>query len=411
MRVLFISKNFPAEPDIQVHGLFGRLRTLVQGAASSGARLKLLFFVDDLAPYAGTALESWRQRMQTYFGVELELAFALVEPYDPSVRGVGGVLRGAFSMFAQANYARMAGDAQRDAVEKALAENPDLVFVHRLFCMPPLMRARRPLPRVFLDMDDIEHVAFSRSIAQPPVWRSKFLLYLQVPALIRGERQAVRLTEKTFVCSRLDVEKLKAIGGAGRAAVLPNSVAFPPLAPPAEAPTLLFLGTFLYPPNVHAMEYMLDKVWPLVRAQIPAARLVIGGNKPEEIRHFAQPPAGVDFAGFIPSLDDAYAAARAVVCPVLSGGGTRVKIVEAAAYARAVVSTTLGMEGLDFTADKEILIGDTPEAFAAHCVQLLSDLPRAEQIGLAARRKAQTIYDKAAVVERIGAWVAGRAAI
>ncbi len=408
MRVLFISKNFPSEPDIQVHGLFGRLRTLVQGAAASGAQLKLLFFVDDLAPYSGAALEPWRRRMQDYFGVELELAFALVEPYDPSVRSVGGVLRGAMSMLRQANYARMAGGAQRAAVEQALDEKPDLVFVHRLFCMPPLMRARRPLPRVFLDMDDIEHVAFARSIAQPPVWRSKFLLYLQLPALIRGERKAMRLTEKTFVCSRLDVDKLEAIGGEGRVTVLPNSVAFPPVTPPALAPTLLFLGTFLYPPNVHAVEYMLDKVWPLVRAQVPAARLIIGGNKPEEIRHFASPPDGVDFAGFIPSLDDAYAQARAVVCPVLSGGGTRVKIVEAAAYARAVISTTLGMEGLDFTAGEEILIGDTPETFAAHCVEMLNALPRAERIGMAARRKARTIYDKAAVVERIGAWVAGR---
>lgn len=408
MRVLFISKNFPAEPEVQVHGMFGRLRTLVQGVAASGARLKLLFYVDDIRPYSTPeAGAQWQVRMQDYFGVALELAFAPVEPYDPSIRGLKGILRGMLSMLNQANYVRMSGDRQLAAFEKALDEKPDLIFVHRLFCMPPLLRTRRPLPRVFLDMDDVEHVAFRRSVAQPPHWRSKFLLYFQLPALIRGERAALRIAEKTLVCSALDVGKLERIGGSGRVAVLHNSVAFPAVTSPAAEPTLLFLGTFLYPPNVHAVEYMLDKVWPLILEKVPEARLLIGGNKPDEIRHYANPPKGVKFAGFIPSLDHAYQSARAVICPVLSGGGTRVKIVEAAAYARPVVSTSLGMEGLDFVAGREILVGDTPAAFAAHCVELLTSFPKAQEIGLAGREKAKGIYDKAQVIKRLAAWVAG----
>jgi len=407
MHILFISCNFPENPETSTHGVYGRMRTLLKGLAASGASLTVLFFVHDPAPYIGADKALWHQRLCHFFGVEITLQFAPLAARKLQTQSVKGILAGAVSFFKQESYARMSGAAQVSALDAALASQVDLVFVHRLAAMPPLLLTQKRLPRVFLDMDDIEHVAFMREITQPPVWRSKYLRYLQVPALMAGERRAIRLTEKTLVCSPLDVKKLGAFAGRGQVVALPNSVVMPPLTSPAAQPTLLFLGTFTYLPNVRAVEYMLNAVWAHVLAAVPHARFVVGGIEPQNIAHFASPPPQVEFAGYLPDLNAAYRDARAVVCPILSGGGTRVKIVEAAAHGRAIVSTTLGAEGLEFEPKSEILIADTAEQFAALCVRVLQDHAYARQVGLAARAKAETVYDRASVVKQLASWVSG----
>jgi glycosyltransferase involved in cell wall biosynthesis len=404
MRVLVVSRNFPSEPAVQVHGVYRRLNTLVRAVASTGAEVRLLFFVDDAAQYESDIVV-WQERMQAYFSVPVALSFASLEPYQLASRGFRGLIAGIFSWAKQGLFVRYAGVAQQAAVRKALVDGVECILVHRVPWMVPVFRIGGGLPPVFLDMDDIEHVAFARSIEQPPYWRSKFLLYLHLPALILAERAAVKLAQKTFVCSALDVSKLSVIAANGRVVQVANSVPFPRLTAPGSAPTLLFLGTFEYLPNVHAVEFMLDAVWPLVRLAVPDARLVIGGNKPEHVRHFVAPPAGVEFAGFIPNLDDAYAQARAVVCPVLSGGGTRVKIVEAASYGRAVVSTVVGAEGLVFSDGAEIFLADSPAQFADHCVALLRSEELATRVGLAARERACLEYDEQSVIKRVGSWL------
>ena len=81
-------------------------------------------------------------------------------------------------------------------------------------------------------------------------------------------------------------------------------------------------------------------VWPLIRKACPEARLIIAGNKPERIPSFASHPPGVEFTGFVEDLGQLYQRVGIVCCSILSGGGTRLKILEAAAYGKAIVSTT-----------------------------------------------------------------------
>lgn len=401
MRTLLVSRTFPSRPDVDTHGVFGRLRTLVKGVAVAGSELTFLFYVDEIEPYQGANRAEWEDRMCDYFGMPLSLRFATTRPYDPRVRGIAGMLAGASSLFSQAGYARVSGNAQVADLDAILDIGFDLVFVHRMASMPPLMRSHHILPPIILDMDDVEHVAFFRSIFQPPVWLSKYFQLLQIPALMAAERQAVRMAKQTLVCSSGDVRKLEVLAGRGRVTVVPNSVNMPTLTTPAEAPVLLFLGTFNYAPNVAAVEYMLNEVWPLILRQLPEARFIVGGQNPAQIRHFALPPPNVTFAGYLPSLDEAYASARAVVCPVLSGGGTRVKIIEATSYGRAVVSTSIGAEGLDFVTGSEIFIADEPRHFASACLHLLEDKSLAERVGTAARLRAEQLYDRKGVVQRI----------
>lgn len=134
---------------------------------------------------------------------------------------------------------------------------------------------------------------------------------------------------------------------------------------------------------------------------MPEARLLIAGPNPELIPEFALNPANVEFTGFVESLHSLYKRSRVACCPILAGGGTRIKIIEAAAYAKPIVATTIGAEGLDFVNGQEIFLRDNAAGFAEACVKLLRDEELGKKLGLAARIKVASLYDKNVIVQKI----------
>jgi glycosyltransferase involved in cell wall biosynthesis len=185
--------------------------------------------------------------------------------------------------------------------------------------------------------------------------------------------------------------------------VIPNAVETGPTIPVPAAHTALFLGSLLYPPNRNAAIYLMREIWPRVRRQVPEARLTIAGQNPEAVPGHDDPPAGVAFSGFVKDLGPLYAGTRVVCAPIFAGGGTRIKIVEAAAHGRPVVSTTLGAEGLELDDGREILLRDDPDSFAAAVVDLMRDAERARRIGEAARAAVERTYDRDQILGRIRA--------
>jgi glycosyltransferase involved in cell wall biosynthesis len=114
-----------------------------------------------------------------------------------------------------------------------------------------------------------------------------------------------------------------------------------------------------------------------------------------------QNSAGIDVRGFVPELDALYKEIRVVTCPILAGGGTRFKIIEAAAYGRPVVSTTLGAEGIPFADPDEIRLADAPGPFADACIALLKDHARCTQLATRSREKATLLYDRSRILELV----------
>jgi len=311
-------------------------------------------------------------------------------------------VRPAASLFAQSLYAGTSGPLQIAAFESCLERRPDAVFVHRLDAMCPALLTRKALPPVFVDLDDIEHVRWFRQVRQPPFWPAKPLYYLQLPALIAGERRGVKLARKTFVCSDVDRSYLTTWWRLPRIATIPNAVTIPArYGIDPESKALLFLATYAYAPNIVAAEFLIREVWPLVHEACPGSRLIIAGNKPERIPSFANRPADVEFTGFVENLDHLYRRVRIVCCPVTSGGGTRVKILEGAAHGKAIVSTRVGAEGLDLRDGRELLLRDGGREFAKACIELWTDPSRCEALGLAAREAVARQYDRKQIVVRI----------
>jgi len=129
--------------------------------------------------------------------------------------------------------------------------------------------------------------------------------------------------------------------------------------------------------------------------------LIIAGKYPEAIPSYNACVPGVEFAGFVSDLHKLYARSRVVSAPILSGSGTRLKIIEAAAYGKPIVATRLGVEGLHFDNGSELLIRDDPTSFADACVQLLQDPVFCERLGRAAYATVVRCYDRANIVSLI----------
>ena len=139
--------------------------------------------------------------------------------------------------------------------------------------------------------------------------------------------------------------------------------------------TLLFIGNFQHPPNRHALTYFIERVLPAVRAARPAARLLVAGAQaPPNFAATLKTP-GIEFLGRVEDIRELYARCAVFVCPILSGSGIRVKLLEAFAAGIPAVSTALGAEGLAGKAGGIIELAETPKAFAAATLSLL-DCPK-----------------------------------
>jgi glycosyltransferase involved in cell wall biosynthesis len=141
------------------------------------------------------------------------------------------------------------------------------------------------------------------------------------------------------------------------------------------------------------VEFFALRILPEVRGLLPDVKFVVGGrNPPGWLRRRFAGIAGVEFTGTVPDMRAEIAKATVCVVPLRIGSGTRLKILEAAAMAKPIVSTRLGAEGLDFVDGREIVLADDPKAFAGAVAELLSDASRRRQLGQAARTRVEECY-------------------
>lgn len=321
----------------------------------------------------------------------------------------GSYLAPAIDYRKMATFRRFLHPNVLTAIEAAIVPATQLVFCQSLACAVAFLHSQKRDVSMAFDMDDVEHVSFRRRIAEPPIWRAKFLRYFQIPALKYAEQTAIRRSIATFVCSNLDREILVRLAAKSTVHTLPNAVAARDIGPPAPAETLLILGHYSFTPNRVGADYFIEQVWPLVRMRVPRAKLIVAGADPHLLANFASSPAGVMFSGYVDDLLALYRDTRVAVCPILSGGGTRLKVMEAAAYGRPIVSTTIGAEGIDFIDTKEILIADGATEMANACISLLEDHSKAIEMGLQARHTVEDRYSRERIISDLGRTLASHA--
>ncbi len=170
---------------------------------------------------------------------------------------------------------------------------------------------------------------------------------------------------------------------------------------PRKAFTMLFLGSFRHTPNRVALEWFSEHVLPLIVAQVPQARLLVAGSDPPPPHAFRDPSKAVDLLGFVDDVQPLFSGCALFVCPIRSGSGVRVKLLEAFASGIPVVSTHLGAEGLARTDGEFCALADDPAGFAERAVQLLLDEARAVQMAERARREVEADWDADAITEKL----------
>lgn len=167
----------------------------------------------------------------------------------------------------------------------------------------------------------------------------------------------------------------------------------PPVQPAPGAGEVLHLGTMFWPPNIEGVLWFIRETWPLVRAQLPQARLtLVGKNPPAALERLAAPGSGIQLTGYVANPQPYLERAGVFIVPLLSGGGMRVKIVDAWRWGLPVVSTSIGAEGLEFREGEHLLLADTPVDFAQAVLRVLNEPGLAHRLRREGRRWVEEQY-------------------
>ncbi|MGH2519883.1 MAG: glycosyltransferase family 4 protein [Chloroflexota bacterium] len=227
-------------------------------------------------------------------------------------------------------------------------------------------------------------------------WLGAAYSALQWLKLRRYERWACRAADAVLSVSQVDRQALLSLDARLSIDVLPNGVdtsVFRPAAGSAPAEAMLFTGTLDFRPNVDALRWMVDEVWPRIRRQLPQATLTIAGRAPSRrVLALGQMP-GVTVLANPPDIMPCFHAASVYAVPVRSGGGTRYKLLQAMACGLGIVSTTVGAEGVAVHSGEELLVADSSVTFAEAAIRLMRDAPLRRRLGARARENAAATYD------------------
>jgi polysaccharide biosynthesis protein PslH len=257
-----------------------------------------------------------------------------------------------------------------------------------------------------------EHEAFRAAASE---WRAESLSERPLAALRRRDwarwsdfqPRAWQRFDLTQVFCPSDAEAIRARRPelAARVRVNPFGIALPqPVDPAGEtADTLLFVGNFTHLPNRDAALWLAREIMPAVQERQPGARLrIVGSAPPREVTALAGD--GVEVIADAPSIEEHIAAAAVVMAPVRSGGGMRIKVLEALARGKAVVTTSRGAEGYtEFGPEPPLVIADEPGAIAKATASLLADPTRRRELGSRASEFAHRYYSPTAWAGRLEA--------
>jgi glycosyltransferase involved in cell wall biosynthesis len=294
-------------------------------------------------------------------------------------------------------------DFQRQIDEHLAKAEYDVVQVEfaNMGCYRYTRSGKKPL--LVLDEHNIEYDLQRRTAGSADGVTRKVYNSLNWRKLGYEERAAWRRFDGVVLTSDRDAQVLTEVSPKTRFAVVPNGVnveQFQPSTATPEADQLLFFGANNYFPNHDALLFFIDEILPKVAKVRPNVKLSIVGPGAQPAVLERQGPH-VEVVGFVDDVMPHLERASAVVVPLRIGGGTRLKIVEAMAKSKAIISTRIGAEGIDVTHDKDVLLADAPQDFADQIVRVLGDAELARRLGQQARVLAEERYAWTAVVRHL----------
>ena len=266
--------------------------------------------------------------------------------------------------------------ALRDAISSACASHSFQLAYFDTISLAPYRKQVEPAACV-LNHHNIESGLFDRRIQFEPNSLLRFYLRQEVRKLKAYESSIVHTFDVNLTVSELDAERLLQISPRVRTAVVANGVDvgyFSPRHTSPETGHLVMVSGMNWFPNRDAAIFMAQDIWPLVSAVIPASRLtIVGTSPPPAILELAARDTRVAVTGFANDVRPYIERAQIYLCPMRDGGGTRLKILDALAMCRPIVATTMALEGIAVTPEREVLIANTPAEFVSQIERIVKN--------------------------------------
>ncbi|MES1174360.1 MAG: glycosyltransferase [Myxococcales bacterium] len=264
-------------------------------------------------------------------------------------------------------------------------------------------RSARVRPTFVLDEHNIEYDILKRTAGASGAIPRLVYNSLNWRKLAREEHTAWQRFDGVALTSARDEALLRSESPRVPTAVIPNGVdltAFSPATAPTDPDMLLFFGAINYQPNHDGVVYFIDHVLPKIRRANPRVKFCILGPGARQEVHDRK-GNGVEVLGMVDDVGPYIEKAAAIVVPLRVGGGTRLKIVEALAKGKAIVSTRLGAEGLDVVHERHLLLADEPDDFADQVSRVLADAELARRLGNNGRELVERQYGWQSIVQRL----------
>jgi sugar transferase (PEP-CTERM/EpsH1 system associated) len=257
-----------------------------------------------------------------------------------------------------------------------------------------------PSPKV-LFTHNVEATIWRRhfEVARNPLW--KVLSWREWKRMEEAERRYLQGADHVLAVSEIDRDAFARFLDPQKLTVIPTGADTEFFRPSAEkeiSNSLVFTGSMDWLPNEEGIVYFVNEIFPLIMKHAPDAKLSVVGRKPSRrLQDLASRNPNIQLTGWVEDVRPYLASGAVFIVPLRIGGGTRLKIFEAMSMAKAVVSTSIGAEGLPVNNGEHLLVADDPTSFAESTLRLLGDATQRAQIGQAARRLVEENYSWATV--------------
>jgi glycosyltransferase involved in cell wall biosynthesis len=284
-------------------------------------------------------------------------------------------------------------EVRRRVAELLETQHYDVVVADFLMAVANLP-AQTAAPIVLFE-HNVEYLIWKRLSDIESRWWRRLPLAIEWRKMRRAEEAACRRSDLTIAVSDVDRNELARLVPEARITATPTGVDtsyYHALGGPEVPSRLVFSGSMDWYPNEDAMGYLVRDLLPLVRQEIPDVSVTIVGRNPSPVVRALAATAGVFVTGTVDDVRPFLDEAAVYVVPLRVGGGTRMKIFEALAMSKAVISTTLGAEGLDITPDDHCVVADGDDSFARGIVSLLRNPARRSALGRSGRALVEARY-------------------
>ncbi|MBN1988563.1 MAG: glycosyltransferase [Bacteroidales bacterium] len=385
MRILIVANKVPYPP--KDGGAIATL-SLATALAKAGTHIKLLsintpkhYCADQQIPHA--------------LKLELNIETVFVDTTIKLHKALSNLL---FSNLPY-NAERFINEAFRNRLTKILREKEfDVVQLEGLYLTPYIETIKQhSTAKVALRAHNVEHEIWERTLVSQKNPLKKLYIKLITKRLKRMEQEAVMQIDLLVPISNRDKAKLIEIGCSAPSLTIPFGIEasnfYQTQAPNHNSRLQVFhLGGLDWQPNQDGLLWFINHCWPLVLQAIPNARFTIAGrNAPKNLISQLRGP-GIEYIGEIENAKQFIANSGVMVVPLRIGSGMRIKIIEGMALGKAIVSTAVGAEGIDYTNGQNIMIGNSPKELAEAIVLLLTNSTLKQEIGLAAKTFATQTY-------------------